>query len=383
MRIRRALTAVALVGVTVLAASGPAAIGAAVPAGAAAETAQPAASLRGPAVTPRGDLDTLTCDRRGDRRQADDCLTHRLIRAASDGTLRTQRTLSVRIGVHRTLARSGLVVGAQIRKVHGDGRPGRWITPQRVRLAPGARELSVRLCTMSLAGTYQVRMRTTWRAAAPGARTADATALTSQASTVQVQPNPGTCVNSDQDEVNVEQFNEREYQDLFEVVVTPLPGSAPSWSVGIQCDPDPYVTNSLAVAIGPVAGSSPPALCAEDVAQTLTVAPTDPACRQQGSATLCDFVISGFNRITATVYSTTEVQVLLRPGLTTSFLPELEPAQIPVCSNTVNECLVDQTCTLDPTLGTLQLCESPTSCQNPITPPGPGPYFTTATGSAP
>ncbi len=59
---------------------------------------------------------------------------------------------------------------------------------------------------------------------------------------------------------------------------------------------------------------------------------------------LCDFDIVLSNRTTLTIYSQTNFQMPMTSG-DQIILPDLEPATLPICNNTLQPCLLNGSCT--------------------------------------
>lgn len=80
---------------------------------------------------------------------------------------------------------------------------------------------------------------------------------------------------------------------------------------------------------------------------------------------VCNFVIELSNRETAAVYSTTDLEITMTNGNST-LIPQLEPATMPVCGNTINQCLTINACTLSSEpVGAISLCDSQQCASQP------------------
>lgn len=86
------------------------------------------------------------------------------------------------------------------------------------------------------------------------------------------------------------------------------------------------------------------------------------------NGSICTFLITLNNSETDTIYSQTLLDMTMMTGNQT-YIPNLNPATLPLCPSNFNPCLLSDTCPLSPDKeGDLELCESSTSCISPSLP---------------
>ena len=173
------------------------------------------------------------------------------------------------------------------------------------------------------------------------------------------------CTNSSEVEAIIEYFNEVSFNDLFEIILMQNPDT--SYGVQLSCperESNEIPPSDFYFLMSSVQTSTPVTSCDEGTlsfdnsrsAKNLAVCPNWPKC-------LFNIVLQ--NKTTGTIYSQTEYQVEFVPGNQT-IIPNLNPATIQICNNTLNNCLVDDSCSLSSEqLGSLTLCESSSSCVSP------------------
>ncbi len=173
------------------------------------------------------------------------------------------------------------------------------------------------------------------------------------------------CTNSPQDETIIEYFNEIDFEDLIEIIVT---DTGKAYGVTLSCPARvnaDFPPSDFDLMMTTAANTMP--ISCDGGSETFNYVPSPPTASELPSCNWpnCNFFITLKNKTTGTVYSQTETQITF-PGGNSTFLPELNPATLPICNNTINGCIVDGTCSLSTEkLGNLTLCESSTSCLPP------------------
>lgn len=174
------------------------------------------------------------------------------------------------------------------------------------------------------------------------------------------------CTNAPDDETMVEYFNVLSFEEAISVTVI---DQGKQFLISLACPP-------------PISPVLPPV---EYKLQLFSADKVQVSSCQSGSAAIvlnktklkqkqvpfcadgfrCNFFIEFSNTETATVYSETEYQITMTNGNST-LIPQLDPAILPVCSNTINDCLVSNSCALSTeSEGTLILCESEQCASQP------------------
>jgi hypothetical protein len=317
------------------------------------------------------------CDPTGDAQRADDCIAHAHVGATADGTMRAGQTITLRQRIADPLRGRPLVVEVQVRRVNRDGTPGPWIGLRRSRWAAAqtaARATrTVDVCRARLAGRYQFRTATRVpRAARTGgaARQAAGTVATSAPTTV-LLPNQGVagaCPNSPDDEVIVEYFNEIEYNEDFYVVIT---DQGASFAVALSCPPQqspffPPSDFSLSMTLE----GAPTGVDCNGASITLDKATlTSGGYAGCQAGRVCGFTFLVTNRTSQAVYSDTLVLITFTDGSTT-YIPNLNPATIPICASNLNPCLLTGQCgqSTATKYGAIPLCTSGTCVPPPARP---------------
>lgn len=177
-----------------------------------------------------------------------------------------------------------------------------------------------------------------------------------------------SCVNSPDDELIVEYFNEVSFNEDVLINVADL-GS--SFQVVLSCPP-------------PVSSDIPPSdfrlrLNASDGSQYSECGSTAPVsinkakltanqvgfCSDKGS---CRFAAVLDNRSSRTVYSETVLDVIFRNDQTIASPLQLTPATVQVCDDSLDNCLMGSECSVSTSeIGVLSLCDSSNaaSCASP------------------
>lgn len=173
------------------------------------------------------------------------------------------------------------------------------------------------------------------------------------------------CTNSNNDELIIEYFNEQTFNETFVLEIIQS-SDASSFNVQLSCPPresfeippaDFYLWMSSLHTSTPVASCGGGTLSFDNSrsAKNLAVCPDWPKC-------LFNIVLQ--NKTTDMIYSQTEYQIEFMGNSTV--IPQLEPATLPICNNTINNCLLDDSCSLSSEkLGSLTLCDSSSSCVSP------------------
>ena len=309
---------------------------------------------------------TTGCDLTGDTRRADDCITHSHVGATADGNMRPGDTIKIRHRIADALRGRPLVVEVQMRRVARDGKKGSWVGLRRTRwsAADTAAHASrtVDVCRAGVAGRYEFRTVTRVPNAAlsgPAARQAVGQFAISAWTTVNL-PNravPNVCPNSPDDETIIEYFNEIEFsEDLYMIIIDQGTSFAVEWSCPPQQSPyfpPPSFAMSVSLEGAPAGiGCNNGAIVLDKA--TMASGGYD-AC--QSLSRVCTFDILLFNSTTQAVYSDTIVKITFTDGNDT-YIPNLNPATIPLCPANFNPCLLTGQCSLSTTkTGALSLCD--------------------------
>ena len=315
---------------------------------------------------------TLRCDPTGDAHRADDCIAHSHVGATADARMRPGDTIAIRERIADALRGDRLVTEVQMRRVSRDGTRGPWIGLRRTlwSAADTARRTTrtVDVCRAKLPGRYE--FRTAIRSASGSAQrdTRQLTApVATSAPTMVTLPNQalaGACANSPDDMANVEYFNQIEFNQL---IVIAIADQGSSFALSLQCPPPisadfPPADFGMALALegqaSGVACNGSPITLDKATLQAGKYA----GCSLRETVPVCMFDVLVFNTLTQAVYSDTLLEIELLPGGQT-FIPNLNPATMPLCPGTPDTCILTGTCTLSPSkLGTLTLCENAASC---------------------
>lgn len=324
-------------------------------------------SQAGDVVASTNVSNSSTCDASGDG-GADDCIRHRHHRDAADQVLTAKERLSVRVEVHPTLHGKSLRTQVQVRPLDAKGKPsGAWGTAgsfswEAEPASDGAVRKVFTVCAPQKHGFYQVRKVVEMPKPASATRAAVRIQPLYTSAPSTVQANAYGCTNSPDDEVNVEYFNEVNFNELFMFLLNETTDD----TIGLQMScPEPlspeFPPASLEVLVQTTdqkASSS----CRDQ--SPILLEPGKGTCDDRGT---CNLVVLARNNVTSVVYSQTFVQISLAQVVAGQFestlIPSLEPATLPICNNTLNPCLLDATCSLSTEKpGSLELCESATDC---------------------
>lgn len=335
------------------------------------------------------------CDPTGDRRAADDCVTHVHVGAAADGRVASGEEIAIRQHLDGALRGAALTTEVQARRVHRGGEKGPWVVVRRLRWPAamtakgGTRD--IRVCVAALAGRYQFRTATRVPRAVLEGRAGRALAviLATSAPTGVTVPNGGTagaCVNSPDDEADVELFNQWNFMDEFEIEIAgAAPGATTPTTIALSCPerPSPEIGATLGIGLflagqGTGVGCNGAGIALD---RKTLMAGGYPECSVRNGVPSCRVTLFAWNTETQAIYTETQIMLVLNGDQT--LIPNLLPATAPLCNSTLNDCLLEGSCSL-PTEqeGQLQLCESPTSCAAPPPPTGMGSFGSAFVASA-
>ena len=308
---------------------------------------------------------TKGCDLSGDAHRADDCITHFHVGATADGRMRPGDTITIREHIADSLRGRPLVVEVQMRRVARDGKKGSWVGLRRTRwsAADTAAHASrtVDVCRAGVAGRYEFRTAMNVPRSASSDRSprqATVQTATSAATTV-LLPNRALangCPNSPDDEMIIEYFNQVVFSmDIYAVIID----QGTSFSLTLSCPPQqspdfpPQNFGMIMALEGAPAGVG----CngGAIVLDKSAMSGYD-ACQSNGQVCSFDFLV--YNEVTQAVYSDTIVMITFTNGNNT-YIPNLNPATLPLCPSTFNPCVLTGQCSLSSTkTGTLSLCDS-------------------------
>lgn len=302
-----------------------------------------------------------SCDWRGDRKRADDCVTHTLAGRAGDGVVAAGKTFRVRMRGHDAL--NGLRVSArvQVRKIGRDATfVGDW---KRVRMvswsAADKRTVVVRAPRSRASYTIRVKalipsakgsMRS--RAFGTGVASAGAISATSAPTILSTEG----CPNGPDAETMIEYFNQIEFEEDIYLLIydgdVPAPSGAdattPQGTFAIQLSCPPQVTPYFPPAdfqISLSTGDGTESVTCNDDLITLKKAQMSELAYCEDSGTDCTFVVVASDKATGGVFSTTELMVTFFAGNNT-YIPDLQPATLPLCPETFDPCVLTGDCAL-------------------------------------
>lgn len=173
------------------------------------------------------------------------------------------------------------------------------------------------------------------------------------------------CTNSEDDEIIAEYFNEVTFDNLISIEITE---SSSQYLLALLCPPPP--SNEIPGSnydLRVVDSNGSNLTSCEGNALTLSKANLNAGkvsyCNTQGN---CKFIIRLSNKTTSTIYSETDVTIALNKG-TQTLVPDFSPATLPICDETINDCMASSMCSLSTSNeGTLVLCESASGCDSPL-----------------
>ena len=192
--------------------------------------------------------------------------------------------------------------------------------------------------------------------------TSDAIAASSVSSLAVTQSaSSGSCSNSSADEMLIEYFNQINFQQDIQILITQ---TATAYNIQITCPMEPSASipgPAFDLTLTSIDGSMS-TNCNGN--QPISVNKSQLGSYNFCTVNSCKFTVVDSNASTGTVYSTTVIQIMLTPGNQT-LLPSLNPATLPVCNNTLNACLLSGTCSLSNSKeGALSLCAGSATCNN-------------------
>lgn len=145
---------------------------------------------------------------------------------------------------------------------------------------------------------------------------------------------PETCTNSPDDEMNIEYFNMMNFNEEFVVQTQydPATGQDQVWITCPERESSTIPASSFDVRIStPDDTSSVSCYSGEKITLAQQDLATTPNCT---SGRFCDFVITALDNETETQYSATTISLEL--GSDNTIIPDLEPATLPICNNTLD-----------------------------------------------
>ena len=169
----------------------------------------------------------------------------------------------------------------------------------------------------------------------------------------------GGCPTSPTDEQIVEYFNELVFNEELYV---PVHDTGPAFQLSLSCPPKEtpeFPPPNMEIRLAAVGGSSTVTCNTGAITIPKATMTQQPSCAGSNN---CLFEVTLLDENDGDVFSTTEVRIALVEGGNT-VIPDLNPAVMPICPLQVNQCLLTGECTLSTRkAGSLQLCESATSC---------------------
>lgn len=337
----------------------------------------------GSTLTPQHNSSIHGCDNTSDADADDDCIGTSVDAFSAGESVEAGKQFSTMVTIAPNLQGRDLIIITQYRTVNADGSTGKWwthksthwhaeensrsTTKEIIACAPpreGGHHMRTVLLSSSATRKADVKTEATPQAApaVPATLYRVSTASFKQSTAV-------TCENSADDETNIEIFNMQNFNELYTLQ---LARTSTDYTVTMQCPPSIGPAGQNLLVIAATQDGSQRSVCDPDGAQPASITLSAAAIAQTpGCSTtlMCELNIFAENRITGTIYSTTVIEVSfskIGSGAAEEYIPELNPATLPICDNTLNPCLVEGTCTLSTEkTGALSLCESSTSCTLP------------------
>jgi hypothetical protein len=324
------------------------------------------------------DKNSQQCDSTGDANFADDCI-HTVVDSFAKGeAVLPGKPFTARVSIAPTLQGKDLIIVTQFRAVNADATFGKWWTHKRTHWASEDTSVSttrdLTSCAPSREGGYQMRtvMITPASSRKPVAQDANASTPAAmvphelyRVNTTSLKQAPATqCQNSPDDMENVEYFNMQAFNETYFLNIE-VTGS--DYKITLGCPhPISTVASNLHVFVETgdntqrgecnYQGSTP---------SVITIASTKIGSTAWCTSKLtCDVTIFAENAYTGTIYSSTLMR--LHMNVSASIIPNLEPATLPICENTINPCELTGQCSLTSgKLGELSLCSDPSACTPP------------------
>lgn len=330
---------------------------------------------------------TTGCDTTGDRRSANDCITHTHVGASADRRVAPGHKITIRNRLHPALHGRALTTEVQFRRVLRGGERGPWVTIHRSlwpRTATAKRATrKVDVCRAVLAGRYQFRTTTRVQRSAmrprSGRQAAPTAVIASAPTTVSMPNGPSTCPIGPQDENNIEYFNLMNFNEEYMIrigaagpngVVT----SGTPNAIALECpNLDMGLQPSLGVALFLVGEGTGVGCNSEQAPITFDRATLRSggyaSCPLVGGTPICNVQVVAYNTGTQAIYSETLLEVNMR--VSSVSVPELEPASLPICNPSLPPCMLSGTCSLSTVSNHgITLCSTPAGCSASTTSPG-------------
>jgi hypothetical protein len=316
-----------------------------------------------------------------------DCIRHEMLDDAADGTIAGGHPFHVRLKADRSMRGKTLIVDVQYRSVGKSGarawwthRSILWNAQQTLRsvthdflvcppISKGHYRMRTRLHLLSAGQTVidSARNESSRSVRSPMARansdrhatsaartsssstTALSTLATSAPTSLTVTSSASACPNSPVDEEIIEYFNQIEFSDDIYLTITDV---GTTISIGLSCPPS-------------ISPSIPPpvfllSLFTSDNSQSIScntgqITIATASVRQlsycQPNGAVCSFVMFLSNSQTGAIFSETIVllQLPLNGPNFSTYIPNLNPGTLPVCSNSFSPCSLSGTCQLSET----------------------------------
>lgn len=309
------------------------------------------------------------CQANGDGGK-DDCIRHKHHKALADHELSRDEKLTVRADLHPSLHNRNLRSEVQIRTLDASGKPnGPWITQGTFTwkstkgVAPTVRK-NFTVCAPEKIGLYQVRKKITVAkgSGAPrdlksGLRSSlRSSSTTSTSSSTTFASNGTSCTTTPADDDLIESFNNMNFSQLAEIVMTSTGASQGTFL--LSC-PDDQLSNPDFLLTMKTPDGATSSTCSSGGQAPTPIDSSNTACPNE----VCTFEIVFSNRTSGLIYSETTITITRPWAANTTLNPELEAATLPACSNNINPCLSPGACSESAeSIGSIPLCESATSC---------------------
>lgn len=344
------------------------------------------------------------CDGSGDNQPANDCVQMKLHASKANPKVAGGTPYDIQLVTHPGLRTKPMIAEVQYRSVSNNGKVGSWWGHKQVLLGSGSETTDVHnltACAPVAPGTYQVRAAV-WvgntntsvhsstassflhnanqanltsfdsaaklTAASSTSTITPGAIVTSAPATLTATPGSASCQNTPEDEGLIEYFNQIEFSSEIQVLVT---DTGTAYQVQISCPPavSPSIPGPAFDLTMMTSSGSASTSCATNASPIVIEKQTlaqQTFCNQTST---CEFMIDFTNSQTGAVFSETIVQILLIPGNQT-YIPNLEPAALPLCPENFPPCVLSGQCALgDSKFGQLSLCDSAAS--ETCTPPTP------------
>ncbi|GEM_PF-5208067 len=335
-----------------------------------AETVRSAPKPANPTPSVRGDIQMKSCDRSGDRIVAGDCVAHKLAGRAADHLIHRGDKIKITTTIHRSIKRRDLNLAVQYALVNRRGNlSSNWFTTSTHKVPHGAKKFTVKTRGPARVGNFALRTRVTAAHTTTRVRSLGNFVATSQPTGIRASAGRP----SQDDNMLVEYFNEIEFSGLIQIGINQMPyDQSNPFALTISCPeavslsvPGPDFRLTLETTDGmqstTCASGQPIYLNSTQMADHQLVTCT--------SSTTCNLWVIFDNRSTGTVYSQTTVPIVFEPGHWNSggpvIIPQLMPATIPLPPPPAVQCILDNSCPLNPANKkdvVIHLCDSSFSC---------------------